>query len=133
MRILKNIFAIILGVIVGGFVNMGIVMLGPSLIAPPTGVDVNDMESIKANMHLYEMKHFIMPFLAHAIGTLVGGLVAAKVAASHKMRIAMIIGIFFLIGGIMMVMMLPSPIWFNVLDLGFAYLPMAYLGYKIGS
>jgi threonine/homoserine/homoserine lactone efflux protein len=28
-------------------------------------------------------------------------------------------------------MMVPSPTWFTVLDLGIAYLPMAYLGWKI--
>ena len=30
-----------------------------------------------------------------------------------------------------MVRLLPSPIWFNLVDLGLAYLPMAYLGYMI--
>jgi len=30
-----------------------------------------------------------------------------------------------------MVLSLPSPIWFNALDLIGAYLPMAYLGYKL--
>ena len=31
----------------------------------------------------------------------------------------------------MMVMDLPSPMWFNVLDLVGAYLPMGFLGYVI--
>ncbi|EMG10421.1 hypothetical protein LEP1GSC151_5427 [Leptospira interrogans serovar Grippotyphosa str. LT2186] len=37
------------------------------------------------------------------------------------------IGFLFLIGGIANVMMLPSPLWFTVLDLVGAYLPMGYL------
>jgi len=27
--------------------------------------------------------------------------------------------------------MLPSPVWLTIFDLGFAYIPMAYLGGKI--
>ena len=33
--------------------------------------------------------------------------------------------------GIMMVMMLPSPMWFTLVDLGLAYIPMAYLAGKL--
>ena len=32
-------------------------------------------------MHLFEPKHLVFPFLAHAVGTLVGALVAYLVAA----------------------------------------------------
>ena len=33
--------------------------------------------------------------------------------------------------GISAVMMIPAPLWFNVLDLVVAYIPMAYLGGKL--
>jgi hypothetical protein len=82
-------------------------------------------------MHLFQPKHFIMPFLAHAIGTLIGAFIAALIAGSHKMNFAIVIGIFFLIGGIMSVFMLPSPVWFNILDLVVAYIPMAWIGGKL--
>jgi hypothetical protein len=48
------------------------------------------------------------------------------------MTFALVIGAFFLIGGAMMVFMLPSPLWFSVVDLALAYFPMAWLGGKIG-
>lgn len=127
--ILKNSLAVIIGLFLGGIVNMGIIMLSSSIIPPPDGVDVNDMESIKSSMHLYQPRHFIFPFLAHAIGTLVGAFSAALIAANHQLKFAMAIGVFFLIGGIVAVFMLPSPLLFTLIDLVFAYLPMAYLGY----
>ena len=80
---------------------------------------------------MFEPKHFISPFLAHAIGTLAGAYIAAKLAANFKMRFALVIGILFLIGGIANVMMMPSPLWFSVLDLVVAYLPMSYLGGRL--
>jgi len=129
--IVRNILAVIAGIIIGSIVNMGIIMLSSSIIPPPEGVNPADMDSIKSNMHLYEAKHFIMPFLAHAFGTLVGALIATLLAASNNFAFAIAIGVVFLIGGIANIMMLPSPMWFNVLDITVAYIPMAYLGYKL--
>lgn len=129
--IIRNILAVVTGLIVGSAVNMGIITISGNVISPPSGVDVTDMESLKSSMHLFEPKHFIFPFLAHAVGTLVGALIAALIAASHKIKMALIIGVFFLLGGIMNIFMLPSPIWFAVLDLVVAYIPMGWFGSKL--
>src|SRR5687768_4732341 len=105
--IIKNILAVVAGFIIGSVVNMGLIMISGSIIAPPAGADVTSMEGLKASMHLFQPKHFLFPFLAHALGTLVGALVAALIAASHKMKFAMVIGVLFLAGGITNVFMLP--------------------------
>lgn len=130
--ILKNVLAVIAGLIAGSIVNMGIVMLSGSVIPPPEGGDITTMEGLKATIHLFEPKHFIFPFVAHAVGALVGAYVAAKLAATRNMTMALIIGVFFFIGGSINVSMLGGPLWFTVLDLAMAYIPMAYLGGKIG-
>lgn len=131
--ILRNILAVVAGVVLGGLVNAGLINFSPSIVPLPEGVDPNDIESIKANIHLYEFKHFLMPFLAHALGTLVGAFVAAKLAVSHQMKFALGIGAFFLLGGIMAISMIPGPTWFAVMDLALAYLPMGWLGGKLGG
>lgn len=130
---LRNILAIVLGIIVGSIVNMLIIQVSGKIIPPPAGVDVSNMESLKASMHLFEPKHFIFPFLAHALGTFAGALIAAMTATNNKMRYAIIIGVFFLIGGIWMTFMVPSPIWYTILDLAGAYLPVAYLAGKLAT
>ena len=127
----RNILAVVAGVVVGSVVNMLIIMVSGYIVPPPPGVDLSDAESLKSSMHLFGPINFLMPFLAHAIGTFVGALLAALIAGSHKMLFALVIGGFFLIGGVMMVFMLPSPLWFSVVDLGLAYLPMAWLGGKL--
>ncbi len=129
--ILKNVLAILAGAVIGSFVNMGLIMISGSIIPPPDGADVTTMEGLKASMHLMEPKHFVFPFLAHAVGTFVGALVAATIAVGNKMKFAMIIGILFLAGGIANVLMLPSPTWFTILDVGAAYMPMAYFAGKL--
>lgn len=131
--LVKNILAIIAGFIIGSGVNMGLVMLGPQIIPAPAGADITTAEGLKATMHLFTPKNFIFPFLAHALGTFAGAFTAAKTAASQGMKFALGIGIFFMAGGIANVLMLPSPAWFNALDLIFAYLPMAYIAGKLAA
>jgi len=128
---MRNLLAIIAAIFIGSLVNMGLITLGGVLISAPAGVDNTDIDSLAATMHLFELKHFIFPFLAHAIGTLSGALVAAKIGSSHQAKLAMIIGVFFLAGGIAASYMLPAPVWFMVLDLVVAYLPMAWLGHRL--
>ncbi len=128
--VLKNILAVLAGIVIGSVVNMGIIMLSSSIIPPPEGVDVTNMESLKAALPSFEPKHFIMPFLAHAIGTFAGAFVASLIATNNKMKFAIGVGVWFLIGGIANIFMLPSPTWFTILDLAGAYIPMAWLGGK---
>lgn len=130
---LRNVLAFVAAYFVGGAVNMAFVSAGPHIIAPPLGVDITTMEGLKATMHLFEPKHFLFPWLGHAIGTLVGAFVAAKLGASHKVKLGMGMGVLFLCGGTIMVVSLPSPMWFNALDLVGAYLPMAYIGARLAT
>ena len=129
--IIKNILAIIAGIIIGSIINMAIIMISGYIIPPPNGADVTTMEGLKSSLHLFEPKHFIMPFTAHALGTLAGALITALIATNNKIKFAITIGFVFLIGGISNVILLPSPTWFTILDLGLAYIPMGYLAGKL--
>lgn len=131
MKIVRNILAVILGVVIGSVVNGFIISISGKVIPPPTDADVTTMEGLKASMHLFEPKHFLMPFLAHALGTFVGALVAILIAASHKFYLALTVSVLFLIGGIINVYLLPSPLWFTLWDLIFAYIPMGLLAAKL--
>ncbi len=131
--IFQNILAVVAGCAIGMIVNFGLITIGSNVILPPAGVDPQDLNSLKENMHLFSFKHYIFPFLAHALGTLAGAFTAAKMAAQYKLQIALAIGAFFLLGGIAMVMMVPSPTWFTVLDLVMAYIPMGWLGGKLAG
>ena len=127
----KNALAVGTGILVGSFVNMAIISISDSVIPPPTNIDVSTTEGLKAAMHLFQPKHFLFPFMSHAFGTFVGSMIATKIALTHQKVPAMLVGIFFLFGGITTILMLPSPLWFAITDIIGAYLPMAYLGWKI--
>jgi len=124
----KNILAVIAGVVVGSLVNMVLVNIGPSVVPLPKGADISTMENLRASMKMFTPVNFIFPFLAHALGTLVGAFIAGRFAASHHVKFAIGIGVFFLMGGIAAASMLGGPLWFNVADLLLAYIPMGFLG-----
>ena len=129
--IVRNILSVIVGLVAGSAVNMGIIMLSGSIIPPPEGVDNTTAEGLKAGMHLFQPKHFLFPFLAHSLGTFAGAFITALIAANRKVWFAMSIGAFFLAGCIFMVLTLPSPVWFTIVDLVGAYLPMAFIAGKL--
>lgn len=133
MPLLRIALALILGIAIGGGINMALVILGPTLIAPPPGVDMASAEGLRASMHLLQPRHLLMPFLAHAVGTFVGALAGSVLAVSHRSLVAYAIGTIFLCGGIAASFMIPAPTWFMVLDLTVAYLPMAWLGVSIAN
>ena len=132
-NLLRNVLAVLAGLVIGSIVNFALITISPMVIPLPAGVDVTNPESMSRAMHLFEPRHFIMPFLAHALGTLVGALAAYLIAASYKARLAYVIGVLFLCGGLAASFMIPAPTWFKVLDLLVAYLPMAWLATQIGA
>ena len=129
----RNALALLVGLLLGGSVNMALVTLGPVLIAPPPGVDMTTAEGLQAAIPLLEPKHYLMPFLAHALGTLVGAWAGVWLAISHRSLVAYAIGIAFLCGGIAASAMIPAPSWFKAVDLVGAYIPMAWLGLTLAT
>ena len=128
----RNILAVVAGLAVGIVVNMAVLALVQALVPPPAGVDVSTPEGLAAGIHLFEPRHFLSPFLAHALGTFAGALAAFLVAGSRKDLFAWGIGVLFLAGGIAAAFMIPAPAWFIAVDLVLAYLPMAWLAILLG-
>lgn len=124
----RNVLAVIVGIVAGSIINMGIIMIGTSIIPAPHGIDITTEEGLIEAMPLFKPINFLMPFLAHAIGTWAGAFIATKISKNKKFVCAMIVGAAFFVGGAIEVLQLPSPLWFSVTDLAGAYFPMAIIG-----
>lgn len=133
--ILRNILGFIGSIILGSVVNMAIVEVSTRewLIKLPEGTDTTTMEGLSAAISQFGPEHFILPFLAHALGTLVGAFLAAKLTATYQMQFAFTVGAFFFLGGAANAYLLPAPAWFIGLDLIVAYIPMAWIGWTLAN
>tara|TARA_B000000565_G_C23749011_1_gene363926 strand:+ start:148 stop:534 length:387 start_codon:yes stop_codon:yes gene_type:complete len=123
---LKNIAIVILGIIVGMIVNIGLIILGGTIFPPSENFE-------PMNAMNWDFKYFIFPFLAHSIGTLTGALIVSKLSNKSSIILPLIVGLYFLMGGIYMITILPAPMWFVLLDVVLGYIPMALLGWKLAN
>ena len=121
----KNIGIIIVGIISGSILNMIFILSGSFIF--PLSENFEPMSALN-----WDLKYFIFPFLAHSIGTFSGSYLVSRLSKSNII-FSIIIGIYFLFGGIYMVKILPAPMWFICMDLLFCYIPMSLLGWKISS
>ena len=112
---------------------MLLVQTGMIVFPAPEGIDISTEAGLKLAMGKMSFEHFIFPFLAHALGTLFGAWFAIRFTKSKHISAAYSIGMLFLLGGIMMVFSVGGPTWFIILDLTTAYIPMAWLGYRLGK
>ena len=129
----RNIVGVIVGIVVASIVNMALIAVGHAIVPLPPGADVSTMEKLSETIHLFGPQNFIFVFLAHALGPLVGTFVTMLIAVSHKMKIAIGMAVFFLLGGIAANVMIPAPFWFKAVDLIFAYIPSSLIGARLGG
>ncbi len=116
-KFLRVLLAVVVGFVVGSIVNMALIAVSGHVTPPPAGADVTTMEGLKTSLHLFEPRHFLFPFLAHALGTLLGALAACWLAPGKSPKPAYIVGGLFLLGRIANTFMLPAPAWFIAVDL----------------
>ncbi len=124
--IIKNILVFFIGCILGMCANMLLIITGNLLI--PFADGINRMDATT-----WELKYFLFPFLAHSVGTFVGAFIVARYTVSYHMALSILVGVFFLLGGISMVLMMPAPLWFILVDLFVAYLPMGWFGWRLSG
>lgn len=127
--VLRNILAVVAGT--GSCLVLNGLLLGllMKLMPPPPGFDVN----VPSTYHLLEARHYLSPFLAHAVPTVIGAIIAALLAATEPLQRALTVGALHLVGGIAAAFMIPAPVWFTTIDLLVAYLPMAWLGWNLAG
>ena len=132
-RLIRWVIAVIVGVAIGSAVNMALILVSGKVIPPPAGADVTTVEGLRASLPLFTPRHFVFPFLAHALGSFAGALVAALLTPGRSPGPAYVVGSVFLAGGIVNTFMLPAPTWFVALDLLAAYVPAAWLAHRLAA
>ena len=127
---MRNFLAVLAGLVVGMAVNLAFVQLNTRVLYPmPPGTSMQDPEQFNAYLATLPDTAFIVVLVAHLGQAFVGGWVAARLAASRPMTLALIVGALSLLGGVVNMTMVEHPTWMYVeLPL---YLVVAWLAGKI--
>jgi len=112
---MRNVLAVIVGLVVGMAANMALIMLNAVCYPMPEGMDMQDYEQLNAHLATLPTLAFILPLVAHLSQAFVGGWVAARIGKSRPVLLAMIVGVLSLGAGIWNFYMLPdAPKWMMI-------------------
>ncbi len=108
---IRNICAVLIGLVAGMAVNMVIVMLSTVLYPMPEGVGFNDREGLAAYIETLPATAFLIVMLAHLGQAFFGGWIAALIGRKNPMLVAMVIGVLSMLAGLYNLSTLPAPAW----------------------
>ena len=128
----RNAMGLIVGIVAAFIVTYFIQSINIKLFPFPEGLEITDMEGMRAHAETLPPTAHIVVLISHLLGTAVGAFVAVKVAATNHRQVAIAIACFIMVMGIVNIVRLPHPWWFVVIDL-LIYLPSGLLGYFIGK
>jgi len=111
----RSLLAVVAGLFAGMSVNMGLVMLNAHVLFPmPPGTDMQNPEAFQAYVSSLPTVAFFVVMLAHLGQSFVGAWVAARLASSRPMLLALIVGGLSLAGGVLNMMTIQGPTWMYV-------------------
>lgn len=131
-RAVMNILAVAVGAVIAGLVVMLVQSIGHQVYGAVSEADMQDPEAMAELVASMPAGALWFVVASYAAGSFVGGLVAAFIGRSVQLRLALMVGVLFLIAGIMNLVAIPHPLWFSIVSL-LVFLPAAWLGGRIGA
>lgn len=128
--IVRNVLAVVAGLVAGVGVIMLVESLKLMLYPPPPGIDYDDPEQLAEMMRNMPIGALLMVELAYALGSLTAGLVVGKLGATRQIGLALGVGGVLTLAGVATLVMAPHPIWFAIMST-LTYVPLAWLGAKL--
>ena len=107
----RSILAVIVGLVAASLAVLLIETAAHWMLPTPPGMDVTSRESMATAMQNLPVASLLAILVAWALGSFVGGWVAASIARSHQTRCAIIVAILIILSGIANMLMIPHPIW----------------------
>ncbi len=132
-KVVRNILAVIAGFVAASAVMMLIEAINGRVLYPELGrlaEGMTDREAIRALMANAPVGAFLVILLGWALGSLVGGFLAAWIGWNAPVAHALVLGGLLTLAGIANNLMLPPPVWFWIASL-VVLLPAACAGARL--
>ena len=131
MNFLRNLFSVIIGLIVGVLVIFFIETSGHHLFSVYQNVpNITEPEAFAAFIETLPLGAFLFLLFAHSLGTLISAFSATLISGHSRPVPAIVVGVLMLSAGVINLISIPHPVWFQISEV-ILYLPAALLGYKL--
>lgn len=128
----RNSIGLITGLVVAYIIIFLIQMTNYQLFPFPPGLSSQDSEAMKEYAASLPAMAFIVVIVAHAVGSMAGSWMACKIADHSKNKLAIGIGAFLMLMGLVNILSFSHPVWFIIIDLAI-FIPSAWIGYQISE
>ena len=109
---LRNIGAVVLGLIAGNVWNICLILLNGKVLFPmEEGLDMQDPEQMKAYVATLPVQAFLVVLAAHVGQAGIGGWIAARLGRSRPMLLSGVIGVLTALGAAYNQVVLDGPTW----------------------
>ena len=129
---LRNILALVVGLVVSVGVVKAVEMAGHAIWPPPTDLDWTDGEAIRTYTSQQPFLALLFPIMSYFLGTFAGPFVASRIGTARAILFVGVIGIVMLSATITTLIWIPHPVWFSVLAVT-AVIIGGWLALQLGS
>lgn len=129
---IRKTLAVLGGVVAGAIAVMLGVTVSSTVYPPPKGLDLQDAKAMADYIAGLPAGAFLIVLAAHGSGSLIGAAVCTWIAQQRWWLGGVILGLFFLAGGIMNLRAVPHPLWFAIVDIA-QYVPLGLAGVYVAG
>jgi hypothetical protein len=129
----RSVLAVLAGTITAGVLIAIVEATSSAIFYPlPPGMDLHDHEAMREHIHSLPIGAFLFVLADWAIGSFAGSWVAARLATRARPVHGLIVGAFFLLSGVLNMLMIPHPWWMWVGGI-VALAGCSYLGARLAA
>lgn len=125
---LRKILAVPAGLLLGVLCISVIEKSAHYLFPRPAAMNADNIDALKHYVETAPVMALLFVIIGYAVGAFTAGFSSTKIAGDGKKIYAVICGLIFLLQGIYMMYILPTPIWFWIS--GIAVWGLVLVGYK---
>ena len=129
----RGVLAVLAGFVVASLVMVVVESLNGRVFYPGLAKQaegVTDRETIRQILASAPVGALVVVLVGWALGSLLGGMLAARIGKSSPVRHTLALGVVLTLAGIANNLMLPPPMWFRIAGL-LVFVPAAYLGSRL--
>lgn len=129
---LRTILAVLVGLVAAMLLIFGLETLGMMMFPPPAGMPLETEADLTRLVAMSSTGKKAWVVFGWAFASFVGGWLAALISRRHRRIAALAVAVFIVAGTLMNAMVIPHPMWMNVLGV-LLPVPLALLGAQLAT